>query len=88
MYTFDADEESAMRTYQQVCDAYSRIFDRLGVNYVKGELFFLWFFFLISLIFEVLLKNISQVMLYLTITLIDQCEIEIYKSVTQKYIFY
>nr|KAG5710319.1 hypothetical protein BaRGS_009035 [Batillaria attramentaria] len=37
MYTFDVDEQSAMRTYEAVCDAYCRIFDRIGVGYVKAQ---------------------------------------------------
>ncbi|XP_067677971.1 probable proline--tRNA ligase, mitochondrial [Haliotis asinina] len=36
MYTFDATEESAKETYYSVCEAYSKIFDRLGVKYVKA----------------------------------------------------
>ena len=36
MYTFDTDEESAMETYYKVCDAYCKVFDRIGVQYEKG----------------------------------------------------
>ncbi|KAH9523430.1 prolyl-tRNA synthetase [Bulinus truncatus] len=35
MYTFDTSEETALETYNLVCHAYNRIFDRIGVNYVK-----------------------------------------------------
>lgn len=42
MYTFDTDEESAMETYYKVCDAYCKVFDRIGVQYEKGtETFFM-----------------------------------------------
>ena len=37
LYTFDSDEEKAMVTYHSVCDAYSSIFDRLKLKYVKGK---------------------------------------------------
>jgi len=38
-YSFDADEANALKTYQEMYDAYSRIFDRLGLNYriVKAD---------------------------------------------------
>ncbi|XP_041358223.1 probable proline--tRNA ligase, mitochondrial isoform X2 [Gigantopelta aegis] len=35
MYTFDSTETKAMETYEQVCEAYCRIFDTLKVPYVK-----------------------------------------------------
>ncbi|NXM28058.1 SYPM protein, partial [Oxyruncus cristatus] len=35
MYTFDASEEAARHTYDQVCDAYCRLFSRLGLPFVK-----------------------------------------------------
>ncbi|NXU84130.1 SYPM protein, partial [Xiphorhynchus elegans] len=35
MYTFDASEEAARLTYDQVCDAYCRLFSRLGLPFVK-----------------------------------------------------
>ncbi|NXU51670.1 SYPM protein, partial [Turnix velox] len=35
MYTFDTCEEAARQTYSLVCDAYSRLFHRLGLPYVK-----------------------------------------------------
>ncbi|PVD23952.1 hypothetical protein C0Q70_17228 [Pomacea canaliculata] len=35
MYSFHTDEASAMETYHSLCEAYSRIFDRLSVPYVK-----------------------------------------------------
>ena len=36
-YTFDRDEEGMARSYQVMYDAYVRIFDRLGLNYVVVE---------------------------------------------------
>ncbi|XP_071117304.1 probable proline--tRNA ligase, mitochondrial [Haliotis cracherodii] len=36
MYTFDSTEECARETYSSVCQAYCKIFDRLGVKYVKA----------------------------------------------------
>ncbi|CAL1546346.1 unnamed protein product [Lymnaea stagnalis] len=35
MYTFDRNEETALVTYSTVCQAYDRIFDRIGVKYIK-----------------------------------------------------
>ncbi|XP_012941867.1 probable proline--tRNA ligase, mitochondrial [Aplysia californica] len=35
MYTFDTCEKTALETYNTVCGAYERIFDRIGVEYVK-----------------------------------------------------
>ncbi|NWQ85609.1 SYPM protein, partial [Burhinus bistriatus] len=35
MYTFDASEEAARQTYDLVCDAYRRLFDRLSLPFVK-----------------------------------------------------
>ncbi|NXK85971.1 SYPM protein, partial [Formicarius rufipectus] len=35
MYTFDASEEAAQQTYREVCDAYCRLFTRLGLPFVK-----------------------------------------------------
>lgn len=37
MYSFDADEASAQRTYEQVCAAYDRLFASLGVRFVKAS---------------------------------------------------
>ena len=36
-YSFNPDQESLERSYQQMCDAYCRIFDRCGLNYVVVE---------------------------------------------------
>ena len=36
MYTFDTSVETAKDTYNLVCDTYCRIFERLGLKYVKG----------------------------------------------------
>ncbi|XP_062412773.1 probable proline--tRNA ligase, mitochondrial isoform X1 [Sardina pilchardus] len=35
MYSFDESEEVAHHTYQSVCQAYGRLFDRLGVRWVQ-----------------------------------------------------
>lgn len=35
LYTFDANEEEAQKTYNSVCDAYSRIMDRLHLPYTR-----------------------------------------------------
>jgi len=37
LYTFDKDLNSAMDTYYQICEAYKKIFDRLGVPYQRVE---------------------------------------------------
>lgn len=37
LYTFDADAASAEQTYNEVCDAYSRLLTRLGLPYVRGN---------------------------------------------------
>ncbi|NWV92284.1 SYPM protein, partial [Machaerirhynchus nigripectus] len=37
MYTFDASEEAARHTYEQVCDAYCSLFTRLGLPFVKVQ---------------------------------------------------
>ncbi|XP_050401296.1 probable proline--tRNA ligase, mitochondrial isoform X1 [Patella vulgata] len=37
MYTFDIDENSATETYHTVCHAYSQIFNRLNLPYIKVE---------------------------------------------------
>ncbi|XP_076439992.1 putative proline--tRNA ligase, mitochondrial [Babylonia areolata] len=37
MYTFDTNEETAMDTYHIICDAYDKVFDRIGVPYEKVE---------------------------------------------------
>ncbi|KAJ3189442.1 hypothetical protein HDU85_003072 [Gaertneriomyces sp. JEL0708] len=37
MYTFDATADDALRTYQDVRQAYNRIFSRIGVRYVAAE---------------------------------------------------
>eukprot|EP00061_Rhincodon_typus_P017640 g46416.t1 len=37
MYTFDVSEEAAMETYDLVSQAYSRIFDQLGLQFVKVQ---------------------------------------------------
>lgn len=36
LYSFDVDNKSAEHSYNLVCDAYDKIFQQLGVNYVKG----------------------------------------------------
>ncbi|XP_041064227.1 probable proline--tRNA ligase, mitochondrial isoform X2 [Carcharodon carcharias] len=37
MYTFDVSEKAAMETYNLVSDAYSHIFERLGLQFVKVQ---------------------------------------------------
>ncbi|XP_013817232.2 probable proline--tRNA ligase, mitochondrial [Apteryx mantelli] len=37
MYTFDASEEAARRTYSLVCDAYRRVFEALGLRFVQVQ---------------------------------------------------
>jgi len=34
LYTFDKTEEASMNTYNEVVDAYKRIFSRIGLPYV------------------------------------------------------
>ena len=36
LYTFDKDEESARETYEDVCQAYERLFAKLGLPSLKG----------------------------------------------------
>jgi prolyl-tRNA synthetase len=36
MYSFHRDEECARHIYDQVCDAYERIFQKLELNCFKG----------------------------------------------------
>jgi len=38
MYSFHRDEQCARQVYDQVCDAYSRIFQKLELNFYKGLL--------------------------------------------------
>ena len=37
LYTFDESQETARATYNKVCDAYEKIFNRLELKHVKGE---------------------------------------------------
>ncbi|XP_043941431.1 probable proline--tRNA ligase, mitochondrial isoform X2 [Protopterus annectens] len=37
MYTFDVNEEAAQKTYNTVCSAYSSLFGKLGLEFVKVE---------------------------------------------------
>lgn len=39
LYTFDADFETARDTYEIVCQAYNKIFSRIGIDFVKGGIF-------------------------------------------------
>lgn len=46
LYTFDADQESALRTYEEVNEIYRKLFKFIGVPFVKGngnEYDFNWF---------------------------------------------
>lgn len=38
LYTFDESEVKAMETYSEICNAYDRIFQRIGVPYIKGKI--------------------------------------------------
>lgn len=40
LYTFDESEAKAIETYSEICNAYDRIFHRIGVPYIKGKI--LW----------------------------------------------
>ncbi|KAJ8945695.1 hypothetical protein NQ318_012414 [Aromia moschata] len=35
MYSFDVDAESAMKTYEEVCQSYDNVFKRVGIDFVK-----------------------------------------------------
>ncbi len=35
LYSFDATEEEAMKTYEQVRGAYARLLDRIGIPYAS-----------------------------------------------------
>lgn len=37
LYTFDADQESAMKTYEEVNEIYRKLFKFIGVPFVKGN---------------------------------------------------
>lgn len=37
LYTFDDSEEAAVVTYNEICNAYDRVFQRIGVPYLKGQ---------------------------------------------------
>ena len=37
LYTFDTTVETAKETYELVCEAYCSIFERLGLDYIKGK---------------------------------------------------
>ena len=38
LYAFDATVEAATKTYETVTRAYESIFNKIGINYVRGEL--------------------------------------------------
>lgn len=40
LYSFDLDRQSAIRTYEKVCQGYEDLFDHLGLNFIKGVAFF------------------------------------------------
>lgn len=40
LYTFDESEAKAVETYSEICNAYDRIFQRIGVPYIKGKINF------------------------------------------------
>ncbi|ENN82011.1 hypothetical protein D910_01763 [Dendroctonus ponderosae] len=35
MYSFDVDQENALKTYNTICQSYDRVFQRIGVDFVK-----------------------------------------------------
>lgn len=37
LYSFDRDRDSAVISYNRVCQAYEKIFKHIGVEYVKGK---------------------------------------------------
>lgn len=37
LYSFDRDETGAIVTYEKVCQAYEKIFKRIGVKCIKGK---------------------------------------------------
>lgn len=37
LYTFDTDEQSAARTYEEVNEIYAKLFKFIGVPFVKGK---------------------------------------------------
>lgn len=37
LYTFDESEEASVSTYWEICKAYDRVFQRIGVPFIKGE---------------------------------------------------
>lgn len=37
LYTFDADETLAVKTYDEVNEIYSELFDFIGVKWIKGN---------------------------------------------------
>lgn len=41
LYSFDRDETSAVITYENVCQAYEKIFNHIGVKYIKGKNYFI-----------------------------------------------
>ena len=58
LYIFDEDEERAVVSYDEVCQAYTRLFDRLELPHVKGKVFFgEWNPFLCSITISFGLKN-------------------------------
>lgn len=41
LYTFDSTVESATETYQQVSEAYQRLFKKLDLNILRGKSIFI-----------------------------------------------
>ncbi|KAL1509638.1 hypothetical protein ABEB36_004345 [Hypothenemus hampei] len=37
MYSFDITSESALNTYNSICDSYDRVFQRIGVDFIKVQ---------------------------------------------------
>lgn len=37
LYTFDTDQENAIKTYEEVNDVYRKLFEFIGVPFIKGN---------------------------------------------------
>lgn len=36
MYSFNTSLESAKQTYDEICKSYDRVFERIGIDFIKG----------------------------------------------------
>jgi hypothetical protein len=39
LYSFDENLDKAVQTYEEICEVYTRLFQRLNLPHIKGELF-------------------------------------------------